>query len=264
MHRPRSLAGIGGSVAITVWLLAGPIAPMTAAQPSPLDGTAWVLASLAGQQASGTNATMRFEGGRATGSDGCNRFSTTYTASGASLQFAPSGISTQMACPAPVMKQAAAFTNAMSRTRNHRIQAGQLQLLGEDGGVLATFDPQSLTLAGSSWEVTGFNNGRQAVVSPVIGTMLTMTFGADGTLSGSAGCNGYSAAFTSTGTNVTINPPVATRKLCTTPAGVMEQEQQFLQALPTARIFRMEGDRLDLRTADDGALVVTANRRLAK
>lgn len=247
--------------AIGLSLLASPFDAVAMSQASPLDGTAWIVISLAGQPVSGTGATMRFEGGRATGSDGCNRFSTTYTASGASLQFAPSGISTQMACPDPVMKQAAAFTNAMSRTRSHRIQAGQLHLLGEGEGVLAVLDPQALTLAGTSWEVTGFNNGKQAVISAVIGTALTMTFGTDGTLSGSAGCNSYTAPFTATGGAVTIGPPVSTRKMCTQPAGIMEQEQQFLRALPTARIFRLEGDRLEMRTAADGEMVLTASRK---
>lgn len=261
MIRLTSVARLCVSGAMGLSLLASPIDVVAMSQASPLDGSAWVLASLAGQQVSGANTTLRFEGGRATGSDGCNRFSTTYTASGASLQFAPSGISTQMACPDPVMKQGAAFTNAMNRTRSHRIQAGQLHLLGEDGGVLAVFDPQALTLAGTSWDVTGFNNGKQAVISAVIGTTLTMTFGADGTLSGSAGCNSYTAPFTAAGGAVTIGPPVSTRKMCTQPAGIMEQEQQFLRALPTARIFRLEGDRLEMRTAADGEMVLTASRK---
>jgi len=48
----------------------------------------------------------------------------------------------------------------------------------------------------------------------------------------------------------------ATKKTCARPAGVMEQETQYLKALATAATYRMDGDRLELRTAD-GALAVT-------
>jgi heat shock protein HslJ len=241
------------------------MAAIAAAQASPLDGSAWILTSLPGHRVIGTGATLRFEGGRATGSDGCNRFTTAYTATTTALRFEAQGASTRMACPDPVAQQAMAFTNAMSRTRSHRTVGGKLQLLGEDGGVLAEFDPQPTTLAGTSWDVTGFNNGKEAVVSPIAGTQLTMIFGADGNLSGNAGCNTYTASVTTKGSTVTIGPPAATRRMCAQPQGVMEQEQQFLRALPTARFFRMEGNGLEMRTeVNAGAMVVTATRPAAK
>jgi heat shock protein HslJ len=263
-----SLTGPPGrpqAAAAALWLVAGAIATVSATQGTSLDGSAWVLTSLPGHRVIGTAATLRFEAGRATGSDGCNRFSTTYTATASSLRFDAPGISTQMACPDPVAQQAMAFTNAMSRTRSHRTEAGRLHLLGEDGGVLAMFDPQPLTLAGTSWEVTGFNNGKEAVVSPIVGTSLTMTFGADGNLSGGAGCNTYTAPVTSAGSGIAIGPPAATRRSCAQPQGVMEQEQQFLRALPTARSVRLEGNRLEMRTeVNAGAMVVNATRQGGK
>jgi heat shock protein HslJ len=253
-----------GMLAVAVTCLLG-VGLLRGNQPAALNDTAWVLAALPGRTlVTGVTATLRFEAARATGSDGCNRFTMTYTATDTSLRFAPSGISTQMACPDPVMRQAAAFTSAMSRTRRHLVQGGQLQLLGEDGGVLAVLDPQSTTLAGTSWDVTGFNNGKQAVVSVVTGTALTMTFGNDGNLSGSAGCNSYTASFTAKGRTTAIGSPASTRKMCGQPPGVMDQEQQFLRALPTAGLFRMEGERLEMRTADDSTLVLTASRKALK
>ena len=41
----------------------------------------------------------------------------------------------------------------------------------------------------------GYNNGKQAVVSVTPGTTLTANFGADGMLSGGAGCNDYAASY---------------------------------------------------------------------
>lgn len=265
MSRLTSLVAKRGRATAALWLLAGTIGVVTASQGSPLDGSAWILTSLPGQRVIGAAATLRFEGGRATGSDGCNRFTRAYTATATSLRFEPQGVSTQMACPDAVAQQATAFTNALSRTRSHRMQAGTLQLLGEDGGVLAVFDPQPLTLAGTSWEVTSFNNGKEAVISPIVGTRLTMVFGPDGNLSGSAGCNTYTASVTTKGSTIAIGPPAATRRMCAEPGGVMEQEQQFLGALPTARFFRMEGNGLEMRTeVNAGAMVVNATRQGAK
>ena len=219
--------------------------------------TAWVLSALPGRTlVASATATLRFEADRASGTDGCNRFTASYTSSGMSLQIGPRAASTQMACPDPLSAQAAAFMNALTRTRAYRNESGQLQLLGEDGGVLATLAPQPTTLSGTSWRVTGYNNGKQAVTSVLTDTTLTVTFGPDGRVSGSAGCNSYTAGYTSDGSTLTFTPAAATRKMCAKPDRIMEQEQQFLAALGTVATMRMEGDRLELRTVA-GALAAT-------
>ena len=45
-----------------------------------------------------------------------------------------------------------------------------------------------------------------------------------------------------------------TEMLCKGPAGVMEQERAYLEALPTATRFRVDGKNLQL-TRDDGTRV---------
>jgi heat shock protein HslJ len=60
---------------------------------------------------------------------------------------------------------------------------------------------------------------------------LSMTLGADGRAYGNAGCNHWFAAYRLEGHAISFGPVGRTRKLCA-PA-VMEQEQRFLQALPT-------------------------------
>lgn len=221
-----------------------------------LDGTAWVLSSLPGRSlVEGATATLGFEDGRASGTDGCNRYSTAYTADGNKLKFDAAGAATMMACAPEVMEQAGAFASSLGQTISHRIEAGQLQLLGPDGAVLASFAPQSLALAGTSWRVAGYNNGRQAVVSVLADTQLSLSFAADGRVSGSAGCNTFMGTYTVSGSSLKLGPAATTRKLCPHP-GVMEQEQQFLKALESVATIRQEGDRAELRTGD-GALAVT-------
>jgi heat shock protein HslJ len=233
------------------------MAPATDA-PS-LDGTAWVLSSLAGRTlVAGEKPTLRFDGGRASGTDGCNRYATSYTAGGGKLIFDATGAATMMACAPEVMEQARALAASLAATSSYRIADGGLQLLGQDGAVLAAFSAQSQGLAGTSWNVIGYNNGRQAVVSVLADTALTMTFAADGRVSGSAGCNNFMGTYTVSGSALQFGPAVATRKMCAVP-GVMEQEQQFLKALETVATVRQEGNRAELRAAD-GALAVSLLR----
>jgi heat shock protein HslJ len=236
--------------------------PSASEAPS-LDGTAWVLASLGGQSPLvGQPATARFEGGRVQGSDGCNRYTAPYGAQGSSIEVGARGASTQMACPPEVMKQAVAFTTALSSAKRYRVTDGRLELLGSDGAVLATLVAQSQSLAGTSWRATGINNGRGGVASVVTGSTVTMDFAADSRVSGSAGCNQFNAGYEASGSNLIFKVPVATRRMCAEPA-VMEQEQAFLKALQTVATMRFEANRLELRTAA-GALAITLTREAGK
>ena len=228
-----------------------------AADNPPLDGTAWVLSSLSARALEpGTIVTLRFERGRAGGVDGCNRYVTSYTAEGATLRLLANGASTQMACPRPVMLQAVAYMQTLADTYAYEVVDGKLRLLGADGALLASFAPQSQGVAGTEWRVTGYNNGRQAVVGVLAGTSLTMVFAADGKVSGSAGCNTYMGTYAQSGESLQFGPSATTRKMCAEPEGVMQQEQAFLESLQQVATARREGDRLELRGAD-GALAVS-------
>jgi heat shock protein HslJ len=245
-------------VAVLSCLAHGAIVAM--AQAPALRDSAWVLSSLPGRTlVTGTSMTLRFEGDRVSGADGCNRYTAPYTVSGTSLQISPQAASTQKACLEPIMAQAKAFTSALLQTRSYRMSGGRLDLLGTGGAVLASFAPQPQTLAGSSWTVTGYNNGKQAVVSVLNGTTLTMTFDADVRVNGSAGCNTYSGTYKAEGGSLLFGAAATTRRMCTTPERVMEQEQQFLKALAAVATARLEGDRMELRTAS-GSLAVSLAR----
>lgn len=250
------------SMALTVMLsaCAGAVPPATspplAADPPRVHGTAWVLAELPGRTlVPGSSVTLRFEDARAVGTDGCNRYGVGYSTSGSRLQFEPRGISTQMACEPELMQQADAFMTSLTSAQAFRMDEGQLQLFGADGAVLVRFNEQPEGLAGTAWVVTGYNNGRQAVVSVLNGTELTMEFSADGRVAGSAGCNRYTGSFSQDGKELGFGPTAATRRMCVEPEGVMEQEQQFLEALETVATARQEADRLELRTGDDALAV---------
>jgi len=263
MTRLRRSPALALAATTTVLLAAcGSVQPVADA-PS-LENTAWALSALPGQSlVAESAATLRFEGGRVSGTDGCNRYSGSYSARGAELKVSPQLASTRMACPPAADAQAKAFIAALTSAATYRIANEQLELLAADGAVLATLARQSETLAGTTWRITGINNGKQAVVSVLAGTAPTLAFAADGRASGSAGCNTFNAKYTADGAQLRFAPPASTRKMCAEPPGVMEQEQQFLAALETVATARVEGDRLELRRAD-GALAVSATRDAGK
>jgi heat shock protein HslJ len=198
--------------------------------------------------------TARFEDGRVTETDECNRYSMPFTVQGTLIEIGPVGPSTRMACPENTMAQAEAFTTALLTAGGFRHSNGTLELLDANGTITATLVSQAESLAGTSWDVININNGRQAVVGMLTGSTVTMAFDTEGRVSGSAGCNLYSAAYRAEGDALSFSSVAATRLACADEA-LMEQEEAFLRALETVATLSFESDRLDMRDAD-GALAI--------
>jgi len=100
------------------------------------------------------------------------------------------------------------------------------------------------TLAGSAWRLVAF--GPHEAPQPVLaGSAITLTFTAD-RVGGSASCNTYFGGYTLSGEKLAIHGPASTRKFCVEPAGVMEQEYNYLQALSTAQSCTAHDDTLEI------------------
>ena len=234
-------------------MLAIPLAVQAA--DSALAGTSWVLSTLDGQlPLPDTSLSLQLgEDGSATGSDGCNRFTTTFTASRSTISFAPAA-TTMMACPPAVATQAENYMSALSSANRYQLRGGQLILL--DGTtVLATFVAARDDLAGTTWLVTGYNNGREAVVSPILGADIIINLDDENLISGNAGCNDFFAQVQATDGVIEIDGIGSTRRMCSTPAGVMEQEAEFFAALESAATYTIDGNFIELRNADDAIAV---------
>ena len=226
-----------------------------------LDGTGWVLSSLGGEVLlPGTTVTLQFGAdGSASGSDGCNRFRTTFSQRGDRLTFDQPAASTMMACPEPIMNQATAFMSVLADTT--RFTLSEQELILRDGREdLATFAVVSQGLADSAWDVVSYNNGREAVVGVLLGTEISASFGVDGAVSGNAGCNQYFASYSVDGNTLEIGPAATTFMFCAEPAGVMEQESEYLAALESTATYRIEGDMLEMRTAADQIAVMMTRK----
>ncbi|MCB0225273.1 MAG: META domain-containing protein, partial [Anaerolineae bacterium] len=188
----------------------------------------------------------------------CNQVGGSYTVNDDSQMTITLGPSTLVACPEGSLGDQ--FTQNLSQANIYSFDGENLLIdLTFDSGTM-TFSPQSSELAGTNWVVINYNNGQEAVVTPIDGTELTADFGEDGTLSGSAGCNNYTTGYTVDGSNITIDPPASTRMACAEPEGIMDQEQAYLAALPTAATYQITGNNLVMRTAD-GAMVANFERQ---
>jgi heat shock protein HslJ len=233
--------------------------PAAPAQPAPFEGIAWALAAyrsgdalVAVEASEGPSpASFRFEDGRLGGSVGCNRLLAAYTLSGDALTFEPNAVSTMMACPEPLMATEQAIAAAIAATAAFRMDGKLLEILDGSGQPLLRFialEPTPLT--GRTWRLVAYNNGKQAVVSVLADTEITLELRDDGTLGGSDGCNRYMSGFTLEGDVLSLGPVATTRMACRGPEGAAEQAQAYARALAMVTGYRVEGDELTLLTAD--------------
>jgi putative lipoprotein len=129
-----------------------------------------------------------------------------------------------------------------------------LRLTGAEGAVLATYEPGLSSLEGTSWTVTGVNNGRGGVEANPLTETFSATFGPDGAFSGVA-CNNLNGRHQATGTDgLTVTDLAATMMAC--PPDKTELEAQYVTALGQVRTYAVSGDTLTLRDSG-GATQVT-------
>ncbi|MCA9873127.1 MAG: META domain-containing protein [Anaerolineales bacterium] len=202
-------------LAVALFLLAACQQEAEPAATVDLAGTNWILSSLNAElPLAGTAVTLQFgTDGTVFGTDGCNRYNTTYTQDGSSLTINQSqGISSLMACEEPVMNQATAYMAALTATTSFTASGNQLSLLNGDA-VVATFVAGTLDdaapeanadLAGTNWLLSSLNGEL-----PISGTTMYLQFGTDGTVSGSDGCNQVNTSYTQDGSSLTFGQPGA-------------------------------------------------------
>jgi heat shock protein HslJ len=119
-------------------------------------------------------------------------------------------------------------------------------------------DPIQTTanLAGTSWQLLTLNDA-----NPVDGNPATLTFN-ETAVSGNTGCNQYGGSYRVDGTAITIGKGedgssgnlFSTKKLCSMPEGLMQQEQQYLQLLGASTQYTLENNTLTL-SSENGSLV---------
>jgi len=171
----------------------------------------------------------------------CNQVGGTCSVSGSSLML-QLGPSTLAACPPD--SQVDQFLAGLEKVTNYTVTGSNLELGLQGGGRMQFSAMPALSLVGPNWQLLAYNNGRNAVQSVMIGTQPTATFGADGQLSGSGGCNSFSGPYQSTASTLSIGPLASTMMACEQP--VMDQETAYLSALERSATYRFDNGRLVL------------------
>ena len=225
---------------------------VASAGPAPFERIPWVVTSGLDAPGAAEHApSATFEDGKVSGRAGCNSYGGRFASSGETLEISEIG-TTLMGCAEPAQTIEWEFLEKLRQVRRWRLEGDELVLEDDDGQELLRLGEASLI---GNWEATGFRQ-RDAVASLLPGTEITARFGSDRTLTGSAGCNRYSAGYTTHGNSIEIEPAALTRKACASPEGVMEQENDYVAALTQATSYTVEGRMLTLLAAE-GTTVAT-------
>ncbi len=216
-----------------------------------IDGTSWALTTYdvsgtATAVPDGTRVDAKFADGKVSGFSGCNVYNAAVTISDATIKVGPAA-TTAMACDPDKTALEQAYLANLANAATFTATSDALTLFDGSGKSILVYAAAAANPLEGSWDVTGYNNGNQAVVSPVEGSMLTAIFTAD-QVSGSAGCNEYSGGYTLDGTTLKIGPLASTMRACADEA-VNQQEQQFLAALQASTTFDQTGNILTLKAA---------------
>jgi heat shock protein HslJ len=229
---------------------------------SPIVGS-WVLESMvsAGTPVTlvqGTTITAIFgPDGRFSGSDGCNQNSGTYMVSGSQLQVGPNLASTMMACEAGVMDQASTYSRILVSPATWQVNGDRLTIQDSRSGILVyvkqvptpvpTTAPPVMSPVGS-WDLTSMtymSGGSSATVMPA--GQINAIFETDGKVGGYAGCNDYSAGYTTNGSSMTVSGIIKTTLSC---GGQLDtQERAYLGVLGTAARFENTGTQMTVYDA---------------
>ena len=221
-----------------------------------IDGITWRLSSFSSAGTStntpaGVAVDALFDTGKVTGTSGCNRYNGPAMVTGASIKIGPLA-STAMACIGPAADVEKAYLANLANAASFTATADKLTIYDAAGASILVYAAGPANPLVGEWNVTGYNNGKEAVVSPIAGTTLTATFTED-QVSGSSGCNTYSGGYKLDGDQVTIGPLASTMKACD--QAIMDQETAFLTALQTPSSVEQAGTSITLRDAS-GAMQV--------
>jgi len=121
--------------------------------------------------------------------------------------------------------------------------------------VPATRASAATTLVTNNWTLASYATTPGVLVPVLNGTQVTARFGKDGIVSGSSGCNRYSATYTVKDYALTITAPRLTKMYCHT-SGVMEQETLYVSDLINASAIRIHEPDLNVYDEEGKALLV--------
>lgn len=210
-----------------------------------LAGTSWTVTEIAGTTTlEATTPTLEFGAdGGLSGTDGCDRYAFRVSLAGGSIDLGE-GETTGIGCEPQVMAQADAFHQALAAATTWRVTPDGALEIGEQGALVAvptptepepvgTAVPSEDALDDTSWVLIDLGGS-----ADLLGTVVTLELGADGSIGGSGGCNTYRGDFAVDGERISIGPLASTKRACPGPAGRIEST--YLSALDAVGLWTVD------------------------
>lgn len=208
----------------------------------------WPLATVDGESAPpGMSVTLDIRADGTLGGVACNTYSASYTATEQGDLSIDAIAATRMSCGDAADAFESSYFDALQNASQWGTQGGELTLFGDVELVFGSGGTADVTLTGQEWSLTGLGG---APIEPDRG--ITATFGDDGSVTGSGGCNRYMGPYTVDGESLSVGPLAATRMSCGITAD--DLESTYLGALEEASGFAISGSDLVISTSNDVTL----------
>ncbi|HUN22990.1 MAG TPA: META domain-containing protein [Anaerolineales bacterium] len=174
---------------------------------------------------------------------GCNTIGGTWLLEDGQKLTMSLGASTLMACEESLMNQETAVNELLAQVNAYQFDGETLTLTTATGGSISFQEASAPVLSdevalqallSSNWELTTMSVGIDAIVA--FENHPTILFAADGTFSGSTGCNRYTGKYTLSEGVLTLTTGAITAMAC--PDALTQQETELLKAL--AQVSRVE------------------------
>jgi heat shock protein HslJ len=112
-----------------------------------------------------------------------------------------------------------------------------------------------LTMTSTNWTLQSFMDATGVLIPARSGTSVTAMFDREGQMSGTAGCNRYSARYLARDYSLTFTNISSARMFCQGP-GIMEQESAFLEDLSGTSSFGTSNASLKFYNANGKTVLV--------
>jgi heat shock protein HslJ len=211
--------------------------------------------------------TLVIEGVRWAGSAGCNRYTTTVARDAERVSVSAAIATTLMACRDDVMAAERAYLSVLTSIETVEDTDTCLTLRGSDSELV--FGPTAAAvptgdvadvaprLVGTTWAIVELVGRAPGGPTGAVVGAPRLRLAADGSLSGTTGCNRFVGRYELAGTALTIGPLATTRMACDEP--VTRQEHALLRVLSDATLdARLAGDMLHLSRPTGGSITCHA------
>ena len=248
--------------------------------PADLVGTEWRLLPEGDGEELGTASLAFLNDDLVAGSTACRDYIAEYSRFEGRLSFASRPtIGSSQSCSEDLLQSEDAFLTLLWTAEEYSVveEEGRKRLhVRTFRGKVAVFEALLAAtgeIVDSEWSLTAFVPLRfmhrrldgtevwdlRDIVDVLLETEVTASFGRSG-ISGSSGCNSYTALATVEDGVITIDVQSLSRteEVCEDPDGLMEQEDRFLDLLPRVKRYGTYGEGLFLQTDDEVFLLFEA------